>query len=393
MDIAYTAEEDAFRAEVRAWLGEVLPALPPAPPPHDWPARRVFDTTWQRTLYDAGYGGLDWPAEYGGRGASPVQQLILLEETERARAPYGVANYVGLKHAGPTIAAEGTPAQKERHLGPILRGDEVWCQGFSEPGAGSDLASLRTRAVRDGDDYVLTGQKIWTSHSLVADFCEILVRTDPDAPKHKGLTWLIMPMDAPGVRLRPLRTIMGSTDFAEMFLDGVRVPVANRVGAENDGWRVAMVTLSFERGTAFTGELVNSMVLVEELARLARKLTRRSGTAWNDAGLRREIGHLAAGYDALWALTLRNVSEAAAGSVPGVGATVFKLRLTELRTTLLELFARLLGRAGLTMSDLDDLGNGYYVEERLRALSLTIAGGTSNIQRNIIAERLLGLPK
>jgi len=388
LDITYTAQETAFRDQLRAWLADVLPKLPPAPPGHDWPARRVFDTTWQRMLYDAGYGGLDWPVEYGGRGASPVQQLILLEETERARAPYGVANYVGLKHAGPTIAAEGTPEQKERHLGPILRGDHVWCQGFSEPSSGSDLASLRTRAVRDGDDYVLNGQKIWTSHSLVADYCEILVRTDPDAPKHKGLSWLILPMDTPGVRLRPLRTIMGSTDFAEMFLDDVRVPMANRVGAENDGWRVGMVTLSFERGTAFTGELVNSMVLVEELARLARELTR-----WGDAGLRREIGHLAAEYDALWALTLRNVSEAAAGSVPGIGNSVFKLRLTELRTTLLELFARLLGRAGLTMSDLDDLGNGYYVEERLRAISLTIAGGTSNIQRNIIAERILGLPK
>ncbi|WP_432842538.1 acyl-CoA dehydrogenase family protein [Dactylosporangium sp. CA-092794] len=388
MDITYTAAESAFREEVRGWLAEVLPALPPAPPAEDWPARRVFDTAWQRMLYDAGYGGMDWPVEYGGRGASPVMQLILLEETERARAPYGVANFVGLKHAGPTIATEGTPEQKARYLGPILRGDEIWCQGFSEPGAGSDLASLRTRAVRDGDHYVLTGQKIWTSHSLVADFCEIVVRTDPDAPKHKGLTWLIMPMDSPGIRLRPLRTIMGSTDFAELFLDEVRVPVANRVGAENDGWRVAMVTLSFERGTAFTGELVNSMVLVEELAKLARARNR-----WADAGLRREVAHLAAQYDALWALTLRNVSEASAGSVPGIGNSVFKLRLTELRFTLADLFSRLLGRAGLTMDDLGDLGNGYYVEERLRALSLTIAGGTSNIQRNIIAERILGLPK
>ena len=208
---------------------------------------------------------MDWPAEGGGRGSSPVEQLIFKEECERAGAPYVGVNFVGLLHAGPTIIAEGTAAQKERYLPAILRGEEVWCQGFSEPDAGSDLASLRTRAVRDGDDYVVTGSKIWTSHAEVADFCELLVRTGEE--RNRGITWLIMPMDSPGIEIRPLRTIAGTTEFAELFLNEVRVPVANRVGDENDGWRVTMVTLSFERGTAFVGELLECMRLLGELAR------------------------------------------------------------------------------------------------------------------------------
>ena len=174
-------------------------------------------------------------------------------------------------HAGPTIGAEGTPEQQAGYLPPILRGDHVWCQGFSEPEAGSDLASLRTRAVRDGDHYVVTGQKIWTSHAQVADYCELLVRTDPDAPKHKGITWLVMPMDSPGIAVRPMQTLTGVSEFSEMFLDEVRIPVENRVGAENDGWRVAMVTFCFERGTAFVSELLGSMRLLADLAEIAKK--------------------------------------------------------------------------------------------------------------------------
>src|SRR6202044_3138686 len=287
MDLRYTASEQAFRDELRAWLAATLPTLGAAPPADDWPARRAFDSRWQRLLFDAGYAGVDWPAGGGGRAASPVEQLIFKEECERAGAPYVGVNFVGLLHAGPTIIAEGTAAQKERYLPAILRGEEVWCQGFSEPDAGSDLASLRTRAVRDGDDYVVTGSKIWTSHAEVADFCELLVRTGED--RNRGITWLIMPMDAPGIEIRPLRTIAGTTEFAELFLNEVRVPVANRVGDENDGWRVTMVTLSFERGTAFAGEVVACRRSLAELARLAR----RNG-AWDDPVLRRRAGVLAA---------------------------------------------------------------------------------------------------
>ncbi|MFE8972252.1 acyl-CoA dehydrogenase [Streptomyces cyaneofuscatus] len=383
MDLAYTEAEEEFRGRLREWLADVLPSLPPKPSPDDWPARRAYDTTWQRMLYEAGYAGLHWPEDAGGRGATPTQHLIFLEETERAGAPYVGANFVGLLHAGPTVAAEGTAEQRARWLPPVLRGDEIWCQGFSEPDAGSDLAALRTRAVRDGDDYVVSGSKIWTSHAEVADWCELLVRTDPEAPKHRGISWLAMPMDAPGITVRPLRTLAGSTEFAEVFLDEVRVPVRNRVGAENDGWRVTMVTLSFERGTAFVGEVVACRRTLEALAAEARRNGR-----WDDPVLRRRLGRLNAEFRALWRLTQANVSESErTGGVPGIGGSVFKLRYSGVRQDLYEAAAEVLG--GVDAFDLDR----EWALDRLSSLSYTIAAGTSQIQRNIVAERILGLPK
>jgi alkylation response protein AidB-like acyl-CoA dehydrogenase len=375
VDLSYTPEEEEFRARLREWLGKVLPTLPAKPSPQDWPARRAYDLGWQRMLYDAGYGDVHW-------GASPTVRLIFLEETEKAGAPYVGANFVGLLHAGPTIAAEGSEEQRARWLPPVLRGEEVWCQGFSEPDAGSDLAALRTRAHRDGDHYVVNGSKIWTSHAEVADWCELLVRTDPRAPKHRGITWLAMPMDAPGITVRPLRTLAGSAEFAEVFLDDVRVPVANRVGEENDGWRVTMVTLSFERGTAFVGEVVACRRVLGELAAEARRNGR-----WDDAVLRRRLGRLNAEFRALWRLTQWNVSEAeASGGVPGVGGSVFKLRYSHARQALYDVAAEVLG------PDCLDLERGWVVD-RLSSLSYTIAAGTSQIQRNIVGERVLGLPK
>jgi alkylation response protein AidB-like acyl-CoA dehydrogenase len=334
---------------------------------------------------------VDWPAEGGGRGASPVEQLIFKEECERAGAPYVGVSFVGLLHAGPTIIAEGTPAQKERYLPGILRGEEVWCQGFSEPDSGSDLASLRTRAVRDGDDYVVTGSKIWTSHAEVADFCELLVRTGDEG--NRGITWLIMPMDAAGIEIRPLRTIEGTTEFAELFLNEVRVPVANRVGDENDGWRVTMVTLSFERGTAFVGDLLECVRRLGEVRRLADRLGLRG-----DEGLARRIGHLVAAFDALWALTKRNVSEAARTGVPGVGGSVFKLSFSEHAQALGDLAIEVLDRAALCADELDGtdgaaLGNAEQLHAWFKSINLTIAAGTSQVQRNIVGERILGLPR
>ncbi|GAA2715562.1 MULTISPECIES: acyl-CoA dehydrogenase family protein [Streptomyces] len=387
MDLTSTPQEQAFRARLRRWLRETLPALPAPPDPADWPARRAYDCAWQRALHDAGYAGLHWPADAGGGGAGPTRHLIFLEETERAGAPYVGANFVGLLHAGPTIAAEGTAAQKARWLPPILRGEEVWCQGFSEPEAGSDLASLRTRAVRDGDAYVVTGSKVWTSHAQVADWCELLVRTDPAAPGHKGLSWLVMPMDAPGITVRPLRTLTGTAEFAEVFLDGVRVPVANRVGAENDGWRVCMVTLAFERGTAFAGEVIACRRTLVRLAREAHDNGR-----WQDAVLRRRLGRLNAEFSALWRLVQWNVSEAEASlreggsGAPGVGGSVFKLRYSQARQELYDAAAEVLGPRAL------DAGHEW-TTGRLSSLSYTIAAGTSQIQQNIIAERVLGLPR
>jgi alkylation response protein AidB-like acyl-CoA dehydrogenase len=382
MDLRDSEQEAAFRTELRAWLQKTLPTLPPEPHREDWPARRAFDGEWQRRLFDAGYAGIDWPAEYGGRGASPTESLVFLQELANAQAPTVGVNFVGLLHAGPTLIAEASDEQKAAHLPRILRGEEVWCQGFSEPSAGSDLASLRTRAVRDGDEYVITGQKIWTSFAQVADYCEMLVRTNAEGKKHAGITWLIMPMDAPGIDVRPLRTVIGSSEFSELFLDEVRVPVANRVGEENDGWRVAMVTFSFERGTSLVGEmLATRRLLEEELPKLARSLGK-----WDDPILHREVGQLVAELDGLWALTQRTVSEAAQTGVPGVGGSLVKLQYSEFVQRLGDVAFKLLDRSRLTLDEM-------WVDERLRVLALPIAAGSSQIQRNIIGERILGLPR
>jgi alkylation response protein AidB-like acyl-CoA dehydrogenase len=375
MDLRPSEADEQFRARLREWLAIELPKVPPMPHREAWDARRQWDVDWQRRLFDGGYAGLHWPKEYGGQGASPTEQLIFYEETTRARAPYVGVNFVGLLHAGPTLIEEGSDAQKRDHLPRILSGDEVWCQGFSEPGAGSDLASLRTRAERDGDDYVLNGQKIWCSFGHIADVGEFLVRTDPDASKHKGISWLILPMDLPGIEVRPIKTVIGSSEFTEVFLTDVRVPVANRVGAEHDGWRVTNVTLKYERGTAFVSELIDSLRLCEDLAPHV-----------HGPGRRRELGRCYADFDALWSLTKRNVSQSSRGVV-GPGATMIKLAYTEARQRFGELCIRVLDRDALHVDD------NELVEERLRTLALTIAAGASQIQRNIISERLLGLPR
>ncbi|MDT3444202.1 MULTISPECIES: acyl-CoA dehydrogenase family protein [unclassified Pseudofrankia] len=404
------SESDArFRKEVRAWLAENLPVLGPRPAYGDWPAKKAYDQRWQRMLFDAGYAGIDWPAAYGGRGATASEQLIFLAESAAAGAPDLGVHFVGQLHAGPTLIAEATDEQRDFHLPRILRGESIWCQGFSEPGAGSDLASLRTRAVRDGDHYVVTGSKIWTSYGFAADYCELLVRTDPDAGKHRGISWLIMPMDTPGIDVRPLRTIQGESEFAEMFLDEVRVPVENLVGRENDGWRVAMVTFSFERGTSLVRELLTAMTMVEELATLAKTLGHgqyhsgpragQSRTAWDDDAIRREIGQVAAELDAMWALTRRNVTRAAGGGgVPPSGGSAFKLTYSEAIHHFGEVAMKVLERYAISLDALPlgagaGLPVGRHIIEHLHAFAISIGAGTSQIQKNILAERVLGLPR
>ena len=395
MDIRFSAEEIEFRDELRAWLNEVLPTLDEPPDRDDWTARREWDMGWQRKLYDAGYAGINWPAEFGGRGSTPTEHLIFLEETTRMGAPYVGMNFVAQLHAGPTLILEATPEQRSRHLPAMLKGEEVWCQGFSEPNAGSDLASLSTRAIRDGDHYVVSGQKIWTSFGHVADYCELLVRTDPDAPKHRGITWVICPMDLPGIEVRPITTVAGTSEFCEVFFDEVRIPVENRVGDENDGWRVAMVTFSFERGTAFISELLGTMNQLAEMADIARQIPRNGSTAWDDDEIRREIGRLQAEYDALWALTKRVVSQAQRTGIPGPGGSVFKLYYADVKKRMADLAHRMLERRALVLAEGsgDEQTGGDMVAGRLYVLSLSIAAGTSEIQRNIIGERILGLPK
>ena len=393
MDLRYSKEDEAFRVEIRAWLEQAVPAHGPPPPADDWPARRRYDTTWQRKLFDAGYAGLAWPAEFGGRGLPITQQLVYLEEYARADAPYISVNFVGLMHAGPTLIAEGTDLQRRAHLPRILRGDAVWCQGFSEPGAGSDLAALRTRAERDGDDYVVSGQKIWSTRAHVADYCELLVRTDPDAPKHKGISWLILEMNRPGVEVRPMRTLDGESHFCELFLDRVRIPVSNRVGAENDGWRVTNVTLRFERGTAFAQHIITLRTQVRRLVELARSGLAASDADWDSDDVRGRVGRLAAQVEALWRMTQMCIAEAERTGAPAQFGSAVKLRYSELSQEIASLALRLIGRPMLGRSDLSGLPVSAIVREFLWSLQYTIAAGTSQIQRNLIAERILGLPK
>jgi alkylation response protein AidB-like acyl-CoA dehydrogenase len=289
MDFQLSPEDAAFREEVRSWLADHREQIE-ATRAVDWEdGGEHFELyrEWERELHRAGLAGAAWPVEYGGRGASLVQQAILTDEYVKARAPERI-NRLGLGLLGPTLMVYGTEAQKARHLTRILNCDEIWCQGFSEPDAGSDLASLRTRAVRDGDDYVINGQKIWTSLGRFGDWIFTLVRTDSEAPKHGGITFILIDMHAPGVEVRPLVQINGDARFAEVFFTDVRVPAGNVVGAVNNGWKVAMTTLGFERGTGL-GSPAAFKRMLDEAVDLTRREPRGAGVAADDPDVRRRV--------------------------------------------------------------------------------------------------------
>jgi alkylation response protein AidB-like acyl-CoA dehydrogenase len=379
MQLRDSESQAELRHRLRSWLADTVPGLP-APPAHEdhW-ARRRYDLDWQRRLFDAGFAGLDWPVEFGGQGGTAAEQLIFLEEAGRAHAPGVGVNLVGLMHAGPTLIAMAPDDIRSRLVPPILRGENVWCQGFSEPGAGSDLAALRTRAERDGDHYVITGQKIWSTNAHVADWCEMVVRTDPDSVGHKGLAWLAVPMDSPGIDVRPIATIDGGADFCEVFLDQVRCPVSHRVGEEGGGWQVAMATLTHERLLAFTGDLVAATQLADELA------DRLPGGEAGD-----ELGILKAELASAWAMLRRNVSASAYGEPPRFDVSMFKLAFSRLANRL-GAFAAPMATAALAGPD--RTWASEVLRQRLWSFAFEIAGGTSQIQRDIIAERLLGLPR
>jgi alkylation response protein AidB-like acyl-CoA dehydrogenase len=350
---------------------------------------------WQRKMFDAGWAGINWPKEFGGRGASLMEQLIWYEEYAKVGAPEVNTGFVGLKHAGPTLIACGTEAQKRFHLPKILGGDVVWCQGFSEPNAGSDLAALQTRAVIEGDELVVTGQKIWTSFGQIAEYQELLVRTDPDAPKHKGITWVICSMDTPGIEIRPIKTLAGNADFCEVFYDNVRIPLANVVGKINDGWRVAMATLSFERGTAFMSEQVRQSARMEELIEVARTVPGPNGKARaiDDDELARRLARARAEVEAMRAMTYRSLSLAARTGMPGAEASMMRLFFSELIQRIDRLAMDIIGAAGVTDFNANGSSRNEWGEDYLTGLSQTIGGGTKEIQRNIIGERVLGLPR
>ena len=393
MEIRFTPAEDRFRVEARAWLETNVPRVPK--PEGDLRARAAYDLAWQQRMYQDGWAGISWPREYGGRGASLMEQLIWFEEYARAGAPDISTLFVGLNHAGPTLIAHGTQEQKAYHLPRILRGEVIWCQGFSEPNAGSDLAALQTRAAIEGDHLVVTGQKIWTSFGHIAEFQELLVRTDPEAPRHRGITWVICSMGVPGMEIRPIKTLSGSSDFCEVFYDGVRIPLANVVGQLNDGWRVAMATLSFERGTAFMSEQVRLARRVEELAALGRERPGPGGTARaiDDPELARRLALARAEVEALRAMTYRSVSLAARTGIPGAEASIIRLFFSELVQRIDVLALDILGAEAVAAFPEGSGAAADWATRYLTGLSQTIGGGTKDIQRNIIGDRFLGLPR
>ena len=390
MHLRFSPAEEAFRAEARAWLEANLPR---GPRPAELAARAACDQAWQRRMYDSGWAGIAWPRAHGGRGATLMEQLVWCEEYARAGAPDISTLFVGLNHAGPTLVACGTEEQKAAHLPPILRGEVIWCQGFSEPNAGSDLASLQTRAVVEGDVLVVSGQKVWTSFAHVAQFQELLVRTDPEAPRHRGITWVICPMDAPGIEIRPITTHTGESDFCEVFYDHVKIPLRNVVGRLNDGWRVAMATLSFERGTAFMSEQVRMARRLDELIELARSVPGPSGQprAIDDDEIARRLARAKAEVEAMRAMTYRSVSLAARTGVPGAEASVIRLFFSELVQRIDVLAMDILGAPAL--AGVEGGPAGRWAISYLTGLSQTIGGGTKEIQRNIIGDRVLGLPR
>jgi alkylation response protein AidB-like acyl-CoA dehydrogenase len=381
MDLDWSPEQRAFREALRTWLAANMPDVRR---PHEPSAAAAFDRAWQRQLFDGGWAGLNWPEAYGGRGLSILQQVIWYEEYVRAGGPPMGFRFVAQNHAGPTLIALGTDAQKTRHLQPILTGEHLWCQGFSEPDAGSDLASLRTRALVDGDDLVVTGQKVWTTGADQADFQELLVRTDPGSQRHKGLTWVICPMDAPGIEIRPIRKMTGRAEFCAVFYDEVRIPLANVVGQVNAGWSTAMATLGFERGTSFIGEMAEIAIRLEHLIAAARE----SG-ADRDDELRRKLADRRAEVAALRALNYANLSRYARGEPPGAEGSITKLFTNEVARSVQELALELAGGAVLD----GDLGANEAADAWLNGMVLTIGGGTPEIQREIIADRVLELPR
>ena len=391
MDIRFSAAEEAFRAAARAWLEANVPRGS-RPAGADLRARRDYDLAWQRRMFEGGWAGVSWPREFGGRGASLMEQVIWYEEYARAGAPEITTTFVGLNHAGPTLIACGSEEQKAYHLPRILRGDVVWCQGFSEPNAGSDLASLQTRAVFDGAELVVSGQKIWTSFGNVAEFQELLVRTDPEAPRHRGISWVICAMDSPGIDVRPITTLTGDQHFCEVFYDQVRIPLRNVVGQLHDGWRVAMATLGFERGTAFLSEQIRLARRLEDLAALARSVPGpRAGRAIDDDEIGRRLALVRAEVAALRAMTYRSVSLAVRTGVPGAEASIIRLFFSELVQRIDLLALDILGPAAVERCEGSPAAR--WADSYLAGLSQTIGGGTKDIQRNIIGDRVLGLPR
>jgi alkylation response protein AidB-like acyl-CoA dehydrogenase len=391
MDFEFTEQEEAFRKEVRGWLEANLPddlrgrAFASSRADHE-EVRKL--RAWQRRMAEAGYVGMDWPRAFGGRSAAITEQIILYQEMARAESPQ-LVNRGGVSMLGPTLMKHGTPAQQQRHLPAIRTADEIWCQGFSEPNAGSDLANLQTRAVREGDRFVVNGQKVWTSMAHVADWCFLLVRTDPAAPKHKGISFLLVDMKSPGISVRPLRQLTGEAEFNEVFFDNVAVPAENLVGRLHEGWAVALTTLAYERDLL---TFIRHISLRNALHRLLRLVRERGRSA--DPMLRQKVAELWIGEQALQLNAYRSLTKILRGGEPGPEGSTSKLFWSHLDQELALTATQVLGpysqvKAGSRWAP-DD---GQWEFYELLARASGIRAGTSEILRNIIGERVLGLPK
>jgi alkylation response protein AidB-like acyl-CoA dehydrogenase len=390
MDLTLSPSEEAFREEVRAWLEENHPGPEP-----DSGLEEVmsFRRDWQRTMHDAGWAGISWPKEYGGRGATLIEQAIFAQEMTRAEAP-SPANVLGLAMGGPVVIEHGTEEQKQRYLEPILSGEEIWCQGFSEPESGSDLASLKTRAVKDGDEWVVTGQKVWTTFAQFAKWCMLVARTDPDAPKHKGLTYFLMDMDQSGVEAKPLVQITGEGEFNEVFMEEARIPDANVVGGVGNGWTVAITTLMNERaGLAFgaIAQIANSLKRLNELASQTRV---NGGFAAEDPAYRDRIAQLHIEAETMRLNAYRGLTKTMQSGIPGPEGSLGKWQWADINQAITELALDIEGaRAALDRGAAQAIDDGAWQYRFLRSRANSIEGGTTDILKNIIAERVLGLPR
>jgi len=384
--------EAAFRAEVRQCLQANVPAQSSPSITRDGSEQAAYLRRWQRTLFDAGWAGINWPTEYGGRGLAQREQIIWFEEYARADAPDMNGLFVGMQHAAPTLMLCGTEEQKAFHLPRILKGEAIWCQGFSESNAGSDLANIRCKGTVEGDHIVVSGSKIWTSFAQTADYQELVVRTEAGSKRQRGLSWLICDMRTPGITVRPILSLDGEYHNCEVFYDNVRIPLTNVVGKLGDGWTVSMATLAFERGTAFIESQMRLSVTVGKLVDFARNSKDATGRALiEDASVAERLGNLRARAAGLRSMTYHSAARALTQKVPGPEGTYVALMLAELKQEVYRVWMELLGPAGLERSEAHS--SLAPIQQYLFSYAGTIGGGTSEIRRNIIAERILRLPR
>jgi alkylation response protein AidB-like acyl-CoA dehydrogenase len=387
MDLNWSDDEIEFRARARAWLADHVPKHKR---PDEGPEVRAYDLDWQRSQFEGGWAGIQWPKAHGGLGLSALKQYIWHEECARANAPDIGVGFVGINHAGPILIQCGDATQQATYLPPILRGETVWCQGFSEPGAGSDLSNISTSGRVEGDALIVNGEKIWSSYAQYADYQELLLRTDPGSRRTQGLTWAICDMHAPGITIRPIRQLDGRPEFCSILYDEVRIPLVNVVGGLGNGWSVAMSTLSLERGTAFTADQERLAVRVEALIEHAQRVVSRAGPRMiDDESVAERLGMLRAEIAALRALSLQGISRINRGAAIGAEGSMVKLYLSLVSQRTAQLSMQMLGADSLYRSD----DGPEWVNHYLRSYQTSVGAGTNEIQHEIIAERLLGLPR